>query len=264
MACYAGVAARTGLRLRAACPIRVLPSDHTAPGTRWLPAMTSSNACTIQSQSLSSMTRAGMSLMVWLACPATWHEDLVLLEQRDGDELAEQPFAWPPPPRSTTPSSRASAARRTRRRSSGPCRAPRAASRSAASCARERRAAAARPCARRSRSISPDSITSSVAMPAAIARSFFAKVEPCTTARSMRSNTFSKICLPRQHRADRHMAARQRLGQQHHVRLDVPVLDREEAPGAAEAGLDFVGDEQRAVSPAELGGALADSRAPAC
>ena len=37
--------------------------------------------------------------------------------------------------------------------------------------------------------------TSSVAMPAAIARSFFEKVEPCTTARSMRLNTLSKIHL---------------------------------------------------------------------
>ena len=51
------------------------------------------------------------------------------------------------------------------------------------------------------------------------------------------------------------MAARQRLGEQHHVGFDIPVLDREEAAGAADPGLDFVGDEQRAVLPAERGGA---------
>jgi len=37
----------------------VLPSDQTAPGTRWLAAMTSSKARTVQSQSLSVMTKAG-------------------------------------------------------------------------------------------------------------------------------------------------------------------------------------------------------------
>ena len=51
------------------------------------------------------------------------------------------------------------------------------------------------------------------------------------------------------------MAARQRLGEQHHVGLDIPVLDREEAAGAADAGLDFVGDEQRAVFAAQRSGA---------
>ena len=59
--------------------------------------------------------------------------------------------------------------------------------------------------------------------------------------------------LARQHRADRHMAARQRLRQQHHVGFDVPVLDREEFSGAADAGLDFVRDEQRAVFAAQRG-----------
>ena len=87
-----------------------------------------------------------------------------------------------------------------------------------------------------------------------MARSFLAKVEPCTTARSMRLNTLSKIHLRMQHRADRHVAARQRLGEQHHVGLDAPMLDREELAGAADAGLDFVGDEQRAVFAAKLRG----------
>jgi hypothetical protein len=47
------------------------------------------------------------------------------------------------------------------------------------------------------------------------------------------------------------VAARERLCDQHHVGLDVPVLDREEAAGAAEASLDLVGNEQRAVFLAE-------------
>src|SRR3954469_8898147 len=66
--CDAGDFAR--LRLLVAWPISVLPSDQMAPGTRWLPAITSSNDRTIQSQSLSLITNAGNSLMVWLACPA--------------------------------------------------------------------------------------------------------------------------------------------------------------------------------------------------
>ena len=90
-------------------------------------------------------------------------------------------------------------------------------------------------------------------MPAAIARSFFAKVEPCTTARSIWLKILSKMLLRVSTRADRHMAAGQRLGEQHHVGLDVPVLDREEVAGAADAGLDLVGDEQRAVFLAERG-----------
>ncbi len=80
-------------------------------------------------------------------------------------------------------------------------------------------------------------------MPAAIARSFFAKVDPCTTARSIRLNIFSKMCLRGEQRADRDVTAGQGLGEQHDVWLDIPVLDREEASGPAHAGLDFVGDE---------------------
>ena len=56
------------------------------------------------------------------------------------------------------------------------------------------------------------------------------------------------------------MAAGERLGEQHHVGLDLPVLDRQEPAGAAEAGLHLVGDEQRAVLPAERRGASAGSR----
>ena len=54
-------------------------------------------------------------------------------------------------------------------------------------------------------------------------------------------------------RTDRHEAARERLGQQHEVRLDPPVLRRQKATGAPHAGLDLVGDEQRAVGPAQAG-----------
>ena len=50
------------------------------------------------------------------------------------------------------------------------------------------------------------------------------------------------------------MAAGKRFRQQHHVGFDIPVLDREEFSGAADAGLDLVGDEQRAVFAAERGG----------
>ena len=61
--------------------------------------------------------------------------------------------------------------------------------------------------------------------------------------------------LAGQQRADRNMAAGQRLGEQHHVGFDIPVLDREEPPGSPHPGLNFVGDEQRAVAPAQRGGA---------
>src|SRR5262249_14603227 len=55
-----------------ALPTNLLPSDHMAPGTRWVAAITSSKACSIRSQSSSVMIRGGKSFMVWLACPATW------------------------------------------------------------------------------------------------------------------------------------------------------------------------------------------------
>ena len=54
-----------------------------------------------------------------------------------------------------------------------------------------------------------------------------------------------------QQRADRNMTAGQGLGQQHHVGLDIPVLDREKSSGAAEPGLDFVGDQQGSIAPAQ-------------
>src|SRR5262245_52142144 len=57
---------------RIAWPAKVFPSDQMAPGTRWLLAITESNALRIQSQSALEMVRAGRSLTVWLAWPATW------------------------------------------------------------------------------------------------------------------------------------------------------------------------------------------------
>ena len=53
--------------------------------------------------------------------------------------------------------------------------------------------------------------------------------------------------LSRQNCADRYVAARQTLGKEDHVRLDVPVLHRKEAPGTAQPGLDLIDDEQGAV-----------------
>ena len=47
-------------------------------------------------------------------------------------------------------------------------------------------------------------------------------------------------------------AGGQALGDRHQVRLDTGVLDREELAGAAEAGLDLVGDEHDAVLPGQL------------
>ena len=57
----------------------------------------------------------------------------------------------------------------------------------------------------------------------------------------------------RQQRADRNMAAGQRLRQQHHVGFDVPVLAGEKPSGAADAGLNFVGDQQRSIAAAQRG-----------
>jgi hypothetical protein len=56
---------------------------------------------------------------------------------------------------------------------------------------------------------------------------------------------------PHRHRADRHEAARERLGEQDDVRLGEPVLAGEEPASAAHAALDLVGHEERLVAPAE-------------
>ena len=54
-----------------------------------------------------------------------------------------------------------------------------------------------------------------------------------------------------EHGADRNMSAGERFGDQHQVGLDTPVFEREEAAGAAHAGLDFVGDHQGSVLAAQ-------------
>ena len=51
---------------------------------------------------------------------------------------------------------------------------------------------------------------------------------------------------------DRIEAARERLAERHHVGADAVVLVGEERAGAAETGLDLVGDEQRVVLFGEL------------
>ncbi len=56
----------------------------------------------------------------------------------------------------------------------------------------------------------------------------------------------------RDHRGDGHVAAAERLADEHEVGIEAPVLEREPPAGAAESGLDLVDDEQRAVATAEL------------
>ncbi len=61
-------------------------------------------------------------------------------------------------------------------------------------------------------------------------------------------------CLAQQYGSDRDMTAGQRLRQQHHIRFDVPMLDSEETTRAAHPRLDLVGDEQRTVALAQCRG----------
>ena len=60
-----------------------------------------------------------------------------------------------------------------------------------------------------------------------------------------------------QQRRERQAEARERLRQRDDVRLDAHLLEREEGAGAADAGLDVVDDQQRAVLLGEPGDALA-------
>src|SRR4029078_12814544 len=57
-------------------------------------------------------------------------------------------------------------------------------------------------------------------------------------------------------RGHRRVPAVSRLGEQHHVGLDAPMLAREKFSGASEPGLDLVGDEQCLVAAAKLRRAL--------
>ena len=97
------------------------------------------------------------------------------------------------------------------------------------------------------------SIVWSVASPAVIASTFWPKVELCTTARSIVSNTFSTTSLFAITAPTGHVAARERFGDRHEVGLDVPLLEREERARAAEPGLHLVDREQRAVAVTQLG-----------
>ncbi len=60
------------------------------------------------------------------------------------------------------------------------------------------------------------------------------------------------MLFARQYSADRHMTARQCLGDKDHVRLHVVMVDREEFPGAAEPTLNFIGNEKTAIPAAKL------------
>ena len=94
-------------------------------------------------------------------------------------------------------------------------------------------------------------MSASVARPAVIASTFWPNVELCTTARSIVEQAFQMSS--RHTRADRHVAARQRLGDGDEVGDARRVLEREERAGAAEAGLHLVDREERAVVVTQLG-----------
>ena len=57
---------------------------------------------------------------------------------------------------------------------------------------------------------------------------------------------------PRNNRAARDIAAAQGLGERDDVGLEVPMFEAKHLAGAAEAGLDFVADQKRAVFSAKL------------
>ncbi len=88
-------------------------------------------------------------------------------------------------------------------------------------------------------------------MPAAIARLLLPNVEPWTITRSMRLNVFSKIDLRISTAPTGTCPPDSAFGEQHHVRLDAPMFDRQKASSAADAGLDFIGHEQRAIAAAQ-------------
>ncbi len=97
-------------------------------------------------------------------------------------------------------------------------------------------------------------ITSSVAMPAAIARSFLAKVEPCTTARSMRLNIFSKIGRRISTAPHGTWPPESAFASSTMSGSTLQCSTARKRPVRPRPGLDFVGHEQRAVAAADLGG----------
>ena len=58
--------------------------------------------------------------------------------------------------------------------------------------------------------------------------------------------------LAHQHRAHRDQSAGERLGQNHHIGLDLKVVRGQERSGAVHAGLHFVQNEESAVAAAEF------------
>ena len=56
---------------------------------------------------------------------------------------------------------------------------------------------------------------------------------------------------PRDHRRHRHVAAAERLSDQHHVGLQAPMLESEPLARTPQPRLDLVDDEQRAIPPAQ-------------
>ena len=84
----------------------------------------------------------------------------------------------------------------------------------------------------------------------------------CSRARPRRQRASSRRCrrrgwsrrhhpLAAEGAADRHHAAGEALGEQDQLRLEVPALDREHRPAAADPGLHLVGDQHPAVALAE-------------
>ncbi len=113
-----------------------------------------------------------------------------------------------------------------------------------------RRASPSQALAERPRALawnSPVCSISTTASPTAQASGLPPKVEPCSPGRSTPST--SRFA---DDRGDRDDAAAERLAEQVHVGHDALVVARERLAGAAEAGLDLVGDEQHVVRGADL------------
>ena len=94
-----------------------------------------------------------------------------------------------------------------------------------------------------------------------MARLLRPKVEEWTTQRSRPAERFLVDGAAGDDRRAGHVAAAQRLRHGDDVRLEVPMLEAPPACRAAEAGLHFIADEQRAVSAAETLGAGRNRRA---
>ena len=132
--------------------------------------------------------------MVWLPWPDDLGQDLVILEQRHRDELAEQALVGGLQHVPRRLAAAAISAGRTRRRSSGPCRALPSSARSRAPSG-SAPAEARRRAWRRPRSASPTSSPRAWRCPRPSPDRSWQKVEPCTTARSMWLKILSKMLL---------------------------------------------------------------------